>query len=192
MATKKIRFATEKAALLVQVRELPSFKQGKRDAKSVKAFSRTGPWVVYSPNTASGHYLSTIGNLTGKVTGTHGPAFEAVRAVIKSGLPKSAFDRVKLAIDVSTERLSLLTGIPVRTLARRRKLKPDESDRLFRVALVFQRAVETLENVDAARRWLNAPRRALGNRRPIELCDTEAGAREVENLLIRIDEGVYS
>lgn len=51
---------------------------------------------------------------------------------------------------------------------------------------------EVFENPDRARRWLREPQRALGNRVPLELLGTEAGAREVEDLLGRIEYSVFS
>ena len=45
---------------------------------------------------------------------------------------------------------------------------------------------------DAATRWLKRPNRALGGRVPLELIDTEPGARAVENVLGRIAYGGVS
>jgi putative toxin-antitoxin system antitoxin component (TIGR02293 family) len=149
-------------------------------------------WVASTPGPDSEHYLHTIQNLVGQRSRLSGSALETVRLRIKAGFPKAAFDRVRSAMDLRTEKLSEVTDIPLRTLARRKKLRPDESDRLFRVASVLQRAVDTLEDIAAARKWLTSPKRALGNRSPIDVCDTEAGAHEVENLLVRIDQTVYS
>ena len=44
----------------------------------------------------------------------------------------------------------------------------------------------------AAERWLSSPRRALGGATPLELAKTEAGAREVEALIGRLEHGVFS
>ena len=44
----------------------------------------------------------------------------------------------------------------------------------------------------AARDWLAKPARALDGETPIEHADTEAGAREVENLIGRLEHGVYT
>ena len=42
-----------------------------------------------------------------------------------------------------------------------------------------------------ARRWLNLPNPELNGRIPIELAETDAGAREVEDVLGRFAHGVY-
>jgi putative toxin-antitoxin system antitoxin component (TIGR02293 family) len=86
-------------------------------------------------------------------------------------------------------------GMSRSTLMRRRKtghLDMAESDRLLRFARLYRLSVETLGDVDAARNWLNAPARALDMVAPLEFAETETGAREVENLLGRIEHGVFS
>ena len=45
---------------------------------------------------------------------------------------------------------------------------------------------------ESAAEWLKTPNLSLGDKTPLEYADTEVGAREVENLLGRIDYGVYS
>ncbi|HUX11707.1 MAG TPA: antitoxin Xre/MbcA/ParS toxin-binding domain-containing protein [Spirochaetia bacterium] len=115
-----------------------------------------------------------------------------VRSAVKSGLPRAAFDLVRENLGTTIEKLSEIAGIPTRTLARREKFKPDESDRLYRIDSVFQRAVAVLENVESARSWMGSPQRALGGRKPLDCCDTLAGAQEVERLLGRVEYGVFS
>jgi putative toxin-antitoxin system antitoxin component (TIGR02293 family) len=43
-----------------------------------------------------------------------------------------------------------------------------------------------------ASRWLHNPNRALGGVSPLSLLDTDLGTREVEQILGRIEYGVYS
>lgn len=42
-----------------------------------------------------------------------------------------------------------------------------------------------------SRDWLARPARALGGRTPLEFAETEIGAREVEDLIGRLEHGVY-
>ena len=51
---------------------------------------------------------------------------------------------------------------------------------------------EVFGDAENAREWLIHPQRGLGNVVPVELAKSEIGAREVENLLGRIEYGVYS
>jgi putative toxin-antitoxin system antitoxin component (TIGR02293 family) len=93
-------------------------------------------------------------------------------------------------------RLGTVIGIPERTLARRKasgKLTTDESERLLRIAGIFEDAVNLFEgDVPAAVTWLTAPRKALGDRPPLSYARTEPGAREVENLIGRLEHGIFS
>jgi putative toxin-antitoxin system antitoxin component (TIGR02293 family) len=92
--------------------------------------------------------------------------------------------------------LASLVGIPERTLARRRskgKFTPEESERLLRLGTVFEQAVELFEGDNAAAlRWLTAPRKALEGKTPLAYARTEIGAREVENLIGRLEHGVFA
>ena len=70
--------------------------------------------------------------------------------------------------------------------------EPDESDRLLRASRVFGRALELFEgDPEAARRWLGLPQPALGGATPLAFARTEAGAREVEDLVGRLEHGVF-
>ena len=85
--------------------------------------------------------------------------------------------------------------ISQRTLERRRhegRLKPDESDRLYRLASLLALAADVLGSLDAAREWMTRPAVALGDRTPLQQTRNEAGAQRVESLLTRIEYGVYS
>jgi uncharacterized protein (DUF2384 family) len=43
-----------------------------------------------------------------------------------------------------------------------------------------------------ARLWLLAPNRALGGEVPLQMLDTDIGARQVEEVLLRLSYGVFS
>ena len=72
------------------------------------------------------------------------------------------------------------------------KLHADESDRLFRLARIAARAAQELGRKQQAAGWLRKPVRALNGQAPMALLDTEAGAHQVEEILGRIEYGLYS
>ena len=115
---------------------------------------------------------------------------------IRSGLPYSALDALASRFGLNTTELLQILRIPQRTLARRKKtqvLAGDESDRLVRLARIAALAEQTHGNPVRAGRWLREPNFALGDSvAPIHWLDTDLGAREVEELLIRLAHGVYS
>jgi putative toxin-antitoxin system antitoxin component (TIGR02293 family) len=91
--------------------------------------------------------------------------------------------------------LARAARISLRTLHRRKqggRLLPEESERVFRIACVFDKAVDVLGGLDAARKWFKTPLRALAGKTPLEYCDMEIGLREVELVLGRIERGVFS
>lgn len=115
---------------------------------------------------------------------------------VKRGLSYRALERFQKNADLSMEELAALVQIKPRTLARRReegRLTPEESDHLIRAARVFAKALELFEGDAAAVRvWLATPAKALGGRSPLEVAESEVGAREVENLIGRLEHGVFS
>ena len=114
---------------------------------------------------------------------------------IRNGLPVEAFFQLQEKLGVGTTQLAEVVGIPVRTLQRRKnegRLTKDESDRLDRVRKLMGQATEVFESETAARAWLSRAQIGLAGFVPLELADTGAGIREVENLLGRIDYGVYA
>jgi len=54
------------------------------------------------------------------------------------------------------------------------------------------RAEEVLGTAEKAARWLKKPNRALGGAVPLAQLDTDIGARQVEEILGRIEHGLYS
>jgi len=114
---------------------------------------------------------------------------------IKRGLPVSSFERLRKNLDISEKSLSLTVRIAKRTLTRRKqegRFKADESERVFRIAKLYDKAVDVFENADLARKWFREPARALGGKTPLDYADTEPGAQEVHDLLGRIEHGVFS
>jgi putative toxin-antitoxin system antitoxin component (TIGR02293 family) len=113
---------------------------------------------------------------------------------VEEGFSFEALERLRRALDLPLSRFASLIRIPPRTLARRkeaRRLQPEESDRLLRLARVAGLAIRLFEGgLAEARTWLLSPHPALGNERPLEFATSEVGAREVENLIGRLEHGI--
>lgn len=117
--------------------------------------------------------------------------------LVKQGFPQSALEHVKELLKLSDREVSSALGVSEKTAWRLRhapakRLTSVTSDRLYRLARIFALAEEVLEEREQAREWLRSPQVGLDNRVPFELLETEAGAREVEDLLLRIEHGVLS
>lgn len=115
--------------------------------------------------------------------------------LVKNGLRFDVFTRLQELLGVTELELASVLRIPSSTLARRKKrgvLATDESERLLRLARLYELAVETFGDPDEANRWLTTPRSALDDETPLRRSETEPGARQVEALLGRIAYGVFS
>lgn len=139
-------------------------------------------------------------NRPGKATGTlrdlpagDGPA--GLVAMIRKGLPMVEFQALAAWLKITEEELAPLLGISRATLHRRKKsghLEMPESERLVRIARLLGRATAIFDDEDAARDWLKTPAVAFSGETPLDFADTDIGAREVENLLGRLEHGVFS
>src|SRR6266496_804482 len=114
------------------------------------------------------------------------PTSTELRERIKRGLPYRSLESVRERLRLSVPEAASVLHMPLRTLARRRqtrKLDGDESDRLYRIARVAARAFAVFGAEDKAATWLRRPNRALNGELPIDLLDTDVGARQVEDIL---------
>jgi putative toxin-antitoxin system antitoxin component (TIGR02293 family) len=96
----------------------------------------------------------------------------------------------------SQQEVAASVDLPATTLARRKtsgRFSPEESERLARLALLFEAATELFEgNAEAAQAWMRSPHRVFGGKTPIELSRTEFGARLVEDVIGRLEYGVFT
>ena len=137
-----------------------------------------------------------VQTLGGKGVFRERPAtYAAIIDKARTGLPYAALEALAIRFEIPQETLVRVLALPPRTLARRKKarrLSADESDRLLRLARVAGRAEEVLGGQARAAAWLRGAVRALGGARPLDLLDTDLGAHQVEQILGRIEHGVYS
>ena len=113
----------------------------------------------------------------------------------KAGLPIAVFNQLSGEYEIPANRLAAVIGMPLRTLARRKKegrLNLFESERLFRVGYLFQKALTVLGDKEAVRNWFKNPKKALAEKPPFDYMETEIGAREVEEMLGRLEHGVFA
>jgi putative toxin-antitoxin system antitoxin component (TIGR02293 family) len=118
-----------------------------------------------------------------------------LQAAIREGFPQLAVDEVMRAAGITLKELATSLDLSARSLQRRRRagrLARYESDRLYRLARIIALAKHYLGNEETATRWLKRPNRVLGGKSPLELIDTELGARTVENIIGRIAYGGVS
>lgn len=116
--------------------------------------------------------------------------------IIRQGFTIVSVLKVAEYCGISDTQMANLLATSERTISRRKKdnkpLDLSESDRLYRIARIFARALIIFENVESARNWLKKGNRGLAGLMPLELLDTDAGTEQVNELLNRIEYGLYS
>jgi putative toxin-antitoxin system antitoxin component (TIGR02293 family) len=110
-------------------------------------------------------------------------------------LPSRAVGRLAAKLLVAPEVVLQISDISARTFQRRQAkqepLTESESDRVLRIARIAREAERVFGNGEKASRWLSGVSRILGAK-PLDLLATDAGARDVEYELVRIDHGDFA
>lgn len=112
---------------------------------------------------------------------------------LKRGFPVNSLSKLSHQMGVPENKLATTVNIAQRTLTRRKKegrFKPDESERVLRIARLFERAIDVMGTPELARQWFRTSVKGLRGKTPLEFADNEPGAQEVESMLDRIEDGV--
>lgn len=121
--------------------------------------------------------------------------------LLQKGLPTHALkhlvSNVSLLCAPHHGSLEKAVGISLRTYQRRRDaldkpLSLEQSARTWKFAEILGRATEVFGSQTEAEAWLERPAMALEQRKPIDLLSTPAGVESIEDLLTRIEYGVYT
>ncbi len=113
---------------------------------------------------------------------------------IRDGLYFREFAALRNLLDIPEEALGIYLGMSNATLHRRKKTRQfsqAESERLVRFTRLFGIAYGVFGDEAATREWLKTENPGTAGESPLSYADTEFGAREVENLLGRIDHGIF-
>ena len=111
--------------------------------------------------------------------------------IVRHRIPLKALEHLKRS--GFSEREIERFVIPARTRrhrhTRRQKLTVEESDRLVRLTRIQALAEDVFGDAVKGNRWLRETLNILDGRSPLELAETDAGARVVEQILAKIDWG---
>lgn len=114
---------------------------------------------------------------------------------IEHGIKSSAVTKFAKESGLTEEHISLLIPINRKTLSRRKvsgMLDSKESDRLILIAKVYAHALDVFGTKTKVNQWLNTNNLALDNRKPFDLLKNSLGCQMLDNLLYRIEYGIYS
>lgn len=113
--------------------------------------------------------------------------------IVARRIAPEAIDRLARA-GVPPRHLDFI--IPPRTLSHRKskneRLTLDESDRAMRVARLLALADAVFGDHTKALVWLGAPAGLFAGKSGFEVMVSEAGARMIEEALLRLDEGFFA
>ena len=118
---------------------------------------------------------------------------EELERQVEAGLPKSSLEAVARHVyGTAPDATALMQRvIPAATFHRRGVgLKPQEGERVERLARVIATAELVWGNAEDARAFLSTSHPMLAGKQPIEAALTELGARRVESLLWSLFHGV--
>lgn len=122
------------------------------------------------------------------------PPFALSWREIERGVPIMLLEEFSNYSGIAMKDL-LEVVIPPRTLKHRRQreqpLNLDESDRLARVARIYELAVKVYGDRDDGRKWLCGKKGRFDGKTALEMLRTEAGEHAVQEFLIQIDEGMF-
>jgi len=121
----------------------------------------------------------------------------ALISAVEMGVSVAVAHALPGAFHLAGTEIAGLLGVSSKTAQRWRlnatqRLTQSVGEKAVRLLQLRQLAIETFEDEEDAVAWLNEANEAFGGRRPIDHAHTELGCQQVERLLIRIDEGIFS
>src|SRR5450432_972044 len=112
------------------------------------------------------------------------------------GITKSSINNLASHIGISRKNMAEdIFDVSVKTLERKdsnTRLDKKTSSHALEIAKVVQHAYEVFRDEEKVKLWINRENKALNNMKPIQLFDTLSGLNLVNDILGRIEEGVYS
>lgn len=153
---------------------------------------------------------------SGSSLGLHLDAGRPGSRRVPGGVPFALLKRFALSSGLDLADIKSVVCIPARKLshrpytgttppgskltsrhATRRKIAAgsdsDAAERLSRLEHLFRLATGLFEgDISRARTWLRTPEKAFAGKTPLALARTEDGGRQVENLIGRLEHGVFT
>ena len=117
---------------------------------------------------------------------------------VSRGIPSASIFHLAHAVEpLPSQLLSEALGVSLRTLHRKKSVQGDtlsvaQGGRTFKFAEMVAKATLGLGSREAAVQWLTSPAMGLNQQRPVDLLATPMGTQLVEELLDRIEYGVYA
>lgn len=124
--------------------------------------------------------------------------YQAQIARVRQGIAVAEAAGIMQRWSIPVGAFAALLGVSERKWSRARAgradglLSPVQSDRLLRASQVLDHARGVFDDDQDAVAWLSMPNHALSGETPLSLMDTDAGVRQVDDVLTRIEFGVFA
>ena len=124
--------------------------------------------------------------------------YQAQIARVRQGIAVAEAVGIMQRWSIPVGAFAALLGVSERKWSRARAgrgeglLSPVQSDRLLRASQVLDHARGVFDDDQDAVAWLSMPNHALSGETPLSLMDTDAGVRQVDDVLTRIEFGVFA
>ena len=112
------------------------------------------------------------------------------------GITKSSINSLASHIGISRKNMAEdIFDVSVKTMERKgskTRLDKKTTSHALEIAKVMQHAYEVFRDEEKVKLWVNRENKALNNMKPVQIFDTLSGLNMVNDILGRIEEGVYS
>ncbi len=113
----------------------------------------------------------------------------------EKGIPKLSLEHLADVLDIPMKDMADLLNLSYKTLSRKKKtdvLNTLVSSLSIEIAHTIALGLAIFEDPDKLNRWLHKENKALSGQKPFDLLNTPTGIKLVNQILGRIEEGVYS
>ena len=114
----------------------------------------------------------------------------------QEGITKASLESLISHIGITKKNfIENVLELSIKTIERKKasdKLDKRTSSHIIEITKVVEHAFQVFEDEEMVQKWLNTPNRALNNFKPVELFVMPTGILMVNQVLGRIEEGVYS
>ena len=112
-----------------------------------------------------------------------------------NGIPKLSVENLAVVMNIPMKDMAVLLNLSYKTLARKKKtdvLNILVSSLSIEIANTMAKGLFVFEDFERLNRWLHKENKALNHQKPFDLLNTPTGIKLVNQILGRIEDGVYS
>lgn len=138
----------------------------------------------------SSHVLSIVGKM---------PEYQILpmhkMEIVKEGISKKALELLKDKARLDYNQLARALNVSRQTLTNKKssnKFNPDVSNAILALADTYSYGYDVFQDTERFNRWMFTENSALGGKIPFEILNTYYGRLSVNNIIGRIEHGIFS